>query len=92
MQDAGLKSNAAKSFFCAQETEYLGYILTRRGIKPQHKKVQAILALDPPKSVKELQLFLGMVQYYRDMWAKCGEMLVPLTNLVGKCGETKATK
>jgi hypothetical protein len=29
MRDAGLKINAAKSFFCAQETEYLGYILTR---------------------------------------------------------------
>ncbi len=32
--------------------KYLGYILTREGIKPQHKKVQAILALNPPNSVK----------------------------------------
>jgi hypothetical protein len=51
---AGLKINAAKSFFCAQETEYLEYILTRSGIKPQPQKVQAILTLNPPKSVKEL--------------------------------------
>ncbi len=48
--------------------------------------------LNPPKSVKELQRFLGTVQYYRDMWAKRSEMLAPLTNLVGECGETKATK
>jgi hypothetical protein len=34
----------------------------------------------------------GMVKYYRDMWAKCSEMLAPLTELVGECGETKATK
>jgi hypothetical protein len=33
-----------------------------------------------------------MVQYYRDMWAKRSEMLAPLTDLVGECGETKATK
>jgi hypothetical protein len=92
LRDAGLKINAAKSFFCAQETEYLGYILTRGGIKPQPKKVQAILALNPPKSVKELQHFLGMVQYYRDMCAKHSKMLAPLTDLVGECGETKATK
>jgi hypothetical protein len=26
------------------------------------------------------------------MWAKCSEMLAPLTDLVGECGETKATK
>ncbi len=82
----------ATSFFCAQETKYLGYILTRCGIKAQPKKVQAILMLNPPKSVKELQRFLGMVQYYRDMWAKHSEMLAPLTDLVGECGETKATK
>ncbi len=82
----------AKSFFCAQETEYLGYILTRGGIKPQPKQVQGILALNLPKSVKELQRFLGMVQYYRDMWAKHSDMLAPLTDLVGECRETKATK
>jgi hypothetical protein len=70
LRDAGLKVNAAKSFFCTAETEYLGYILTRGGIKPQKKKIQAILALNPPNKVKELQQFLGMVQYYRDMWAK----------------------
>ena len=46
LHDAGLKVNAAKSLFCAHEIEYLGYILTREGIKPQPKKVQAILVLN----------------------------------------------
>ncbi len=54
LRDAGLKVNVAKLFFCAQETEYLGYIITGGGIKPQPKKVQAILALSPPNKVKEL--------------------------------------
>ncbi len=90
--DAGLKINATKSIFCAQETEYLGYILTRDGIKPQPKKVQSILAFNPSNNVKKLQQFLGMVQYYRDMWQKRSEMLAPLTDLVGECGETKTAK
>ena len=46
----------------------------------------------PPKSVKELCRFLGMVQYYRDIWARRSEMLAPLSNLVGECGHTKVTK
>jgi hypothetical protein len=92
LRDAGLKVNAAKSLFCAHEIEYLGCILTRDGIKPQSKKVQAILALSPPNNIKESRHFLGMVQYYRDMWARRSEMLVPLTDLVGECGETKTTK
>jgi len=92
LRDAGLKINADKSKFCAHETEYLGYVLTREGIKPQSNKVQAILALTPPTNVKELRRFLGMVQYYRDLWAKRSEMLAPLTDLVGECGQTKVTR
>jgi hypothetical protein len=53
LREAGLKVNAAKSFFCTHEIEYLGYMLTRGGIKPQIKKVQAILAINPPNNIKE---------------------------------------
>jgi hypothetical protein len=67
-------------------------MLTREGIKHRSKKVQAILALNLPNNVKELRHFLGMVQYYRDMWARRSEMLAPLTDLVGECGETKTTR
>ena len=88
----GLKVNALKSKFCAEETEYLGYILTRTGIKPQPKKVQAVLAISTPKSIKDLRSFLGMVQYYQDLWARCSEILAPLTSLVGECGHTKVTR
>jgi hypothetical protein len=90
--DAGLKVNAAKSSFCAHEIDYLGCIPTKEGIKPQPKKVQVILALNPPNKVKELRHFLGIIQYYRDMWARRSEMLAPLTDLVGECGEIKTTR
>jgi hypothetical protein len=92
LHDAGLKVNTAKSLFCSHEIEYLGYILTREGIKFQPNKVQAILMLNPPNNVKELRHFLGMVQFYRGMWAKHSEMLAPLTDLVGECIETKTTR
>ncbi len=87
--DAGLKVNYAKSTSCALEIEYLGYILTREGIKPQSNKVQAILTIQPPKKVRELRHFLGMVQYYHDLWARWSKMLAPFTSLVGECGQTK---
>jgi hypothetical protein len=87
-----LKVNAAKSFFCTHEIEYLGYILTRGGIKPQQKKVQVILTLNLSHNVKELRHFLGTVQYYRDMRVKRSEMLAPLSDLVGECGEMKTSR
>ncbi len=90
--DAGLKVSAEKATFCALEIEYMGYILTRDGIKSQSNKVQAILAIQPPTNVKQLRNFLGMVQYYRDLWARRSKNLAPLTSLVGECGQTKVTR
>lgn len=87
--ETGFQVNAAKSHFCALELDYLGYTLSRKGIAPQKKKVAAILALKPPKNVKELRRVLGIVQYYRDLWEKRTDLLAPLTDLVAECGTTK---
>ena len=71
--------------------EYVGYLLTHEGIKPQTGRTQAMVALSPPESVKDLRKFLDMVQYYRAVWEKRSHLLAPLTNLVSKCGQTKTT-
>ena len=41
-----------------QEVEYLGYLLTSDGIKPQQKKIEAIKKIKPPKNPKQLRSFL----------------------------------
>jgi hypothetical protein len=92
LQEKGLRINAPKSTFATDEIEYLGYTLTRDGIKPQEEKVSAILALQPPTNVKQLRRVLGIIQYYRDIWEKRTDLLAPLTDLVGECGTTKSTK
>jgi hypothetical protein len=66
----GLKVDTGKLTFCTLEIKYLGYILTRDGIKPQSNKVQAMLAIPLPAGVKQLRHILGMVQCYRDLWAR----------------------
>jgi hypothetical protein len=68
LQEAGLKVNAKKSNFGAHEMEYLGYNITRTGIQPIAKKVQAIQAIKTPKTRKQLRGFIGMINFYRDMW------------------------
>eukprot|EP00957_Ditylum_brightwellii_P024748 1869890-Ditylum_brightwellii.AAC.1 len=67
LKHAGLKVNSQKSFFGGQELEYLGYWVTRQGIKPLQKKVEAILKIAPPKTKKQLHSFIGMLNYYRGM-------------------------
>ena len=40
LEKRGFKANLKKSFFMQEEIEYLGYLLTRAGIKPQPKKLK----------------------------------------------------
>ena len=81
LNEAGLKVNVSKSTFCATELEYLGFWITRQGIQPLTKKVEAILNIATPTKRKEVRSFLGMVNFYRDMWPRRSEVLAPLTAL-----------
>ena len=81
LEDKGFRANLRKSFFMQQEVEYLGYLLTSDGIKPQQKKFEAIKRFNPPKNPKQLRNFLGLVNFYRDLWPKRSHTLGPLSKL-----------
>ena len=65
------------------EIEYLGYLPTQRGIKPQPKEVEAMLWIQRTKNYKQLKMFLGIVNYYLDMWKKRSHILTSLKDLAG---------
>jgi Reverse transcriptase (RNA-dependent DNA polymerase) len=67
LSTAGMRINASKSKFFAEQIEYLGYWITRQGIQPVHSKVKAILNIKAPNTRKELRQFIGIANYYCDM-------------------------
>jgi hypothetical protein len=87
LETAGFRANVRKCYFAQDQLEYLGYLISRNGIQPQPKKVEAILRLQAPKTKRQLRHFLGMVNYYRDVWQRRSHLMAPLSGLVGK--ETK---
>jgi hypothetical protein len=69
LQQAGLKVNANKSWFSQEEIEYLGNWITRNGIQPTlQENVATIQNISAPTKEKELSRFIGIVNYYCDMW------------------------
>jgi hypothetical protein len=83
LQDKGFRANLRKSFFMQKEVEYLGFLLTSEGIRPQPKKVEAMDRLKAPTNARQLKQFLGMVNFYRDVWPRRSHILVPLNKLTG---------
>ena len=77
--NVGLKVNASKCSFGLKEIPYLGYIITREGVKPDPKKIQGIVDLQRPKTTTKVKALIRMVQYYRDMWKSCSHTLAPFT-------------
>ena len=87
-----MKVNITKSDLARSELKYLGFWITREGIKPLSKKVEAINNLTSPKNRRELRRFIGLVNYYRDVWPKRSETLAPLTAMTSKTTRWKWTK
>ena len=81
LKGANFKVNAKNSNFFATEIEYLGFWLTREGIRPIEKKIKAILDLAVPDTLKLLKHFLDVVNFYRNMWRGRSHMITPLTEL-----------
>jgi hypothetical protein len=91
LKENNLQVNGHKSSFCAIEAEFLGFVLTRQGVKPQVKKVEAIVKMATLKTVKQVRSFIGMINYYKDHIPCRSDLLTPLTALTKKGAQYKWT-
>ncbi len=75
-----MQINPAKCMFAAAALEFLGHRVDQHGVRPLQRHVQAISDFPPPQDVKQLQQFLGMVNFYRRFLPGIARMLQPLTD------------
>ena len=84
LRDAGLQADIKKSEFSVQSTKFLGFIISTTGISMDPEKVAVIRDWELPKSVKEIQSFLGFCNFYRLNLKNWGRVVRPLTKLTNK--------
>jgi len=65
MEENDLYVKPKKCVWKVREINFLGLVMGSGGIKMQEEKVVGVLEWSSPKTVKEVQKFLGLVNYYR---------------------------
>ena len=81
LRKAKLYGRLHKCEFLKDQVEYLGFEVGPRGVQASPGKVKAIIEWPRPKSVHNVQSFLGLASYYRRFVRGFSEMARPLTHM-----------
>nr|VZI00474.1 unnamed protein product [Spirometra erinaceieuropaei] len=82
LKQFGVVLNPFKCVFGVPSLEFLGHLVDSQGIRPLPSKIAAIRDFPPPTSKRQLQRFLGMVNFYRRILPNCADLMLPLTNML----------
>jgi len=82
LQENGLTINPAKCVFAVSSLKFLGHMVDEAGITPLPKHVAAVQDCPPPTDIKQLQRFLGLINFYRRFLPAVARTLQPLTDLL----------
>jgi hypothetical protein len=82
LQENGLTINPAKCVFAVPSLKFLGHMVDEAGITPLPKHVAAVQDCPPPTDIKQLQRFLGLINFYRRFLPAVARTLQPLTDLL----------
>ena len=84
LRTAKLYVDIDKSEFDVQEVKYLGMIVSIQGMKMDPSKVDTVLQWNAPRTLKDLQAFLGFANFYRRFIKGFSKTALPLTKATKK--------
>ena len=84
LREADLKLKEVKCNFLKKHIQYLGHIISGKGITPMPEKLECIKDMPPPKTPKEVKQFLGLIGYYQKFVPRFSDLARPLNVLTRK--------
>ena len=82
-----MKLNPSKCAFRVSSGKFLGFIVSHKGIKANPDKVQAILDMEPPRNIKEVQSLTGRVAALNRFVSKATDKCLPFFKVLKKAFE-----
>ena len=80
-QEVNLKLNKDKGHFRCMSILFFGKVVSREGIQPGPQKIKALTNMPVPKNKRELQAFLGIINYLGKFSPGTAEVCEPLQKL-----------
>ena len=87
----GISLNPKNSLFGLEKGKKLGHIISKEAIRIDPARIEAILQIPHPRSVKELQAFLGKINFLRRFISNLAELIRLLKNMLRKDSKVKWT-
>ncbi|GJP47517.1 hypothetical protein CLOM_g6702 [Closterium sp. NIES-68] len=84
LQENRLITKGSKSKFLKHELDFLGHVISIDGLKIDPKKIATFQDWKPPTNLRELQSFLGFINYVRRFIPNMAGVTSPLTDLLKK--------
>ena len=82
-----MKLNSSKCAFGVSSGRFLGFMVSHRGIEANLDKIQAILNMEPPKNIKEVQYLTGRVAALKRFISKATNKCLPFFKVLKKAFE-----
>ena len=82
LESAGIRLKWEKYTLMLPKVEYLGHMISAKGLQPLTSEVRAIAEAPTPTNVSQLKSFLRMVNYYGRFLPDLATRLVPLYALL----------
>jgi hypothetical protein len=82
--EMGLYAKLEKCMFHQLQVEFLGYIISGNDISMDPCKVATILDWEIPKTIHDIQCFIGFSNFYRIFIKSFSNIIAPLTKLIKK--------
>ena len=83
-EQGNLQQHPGKWVFAQTQVQYLGFVLSERGVTASPDKVKAVREYSTPKKVKDVRAFLGLFSFYRRLVPNFAELAKFLTILTRK--------
>lgn len=84
LRERGLTLNQDKCMFNMKQIEFMGHVLSAKGIGLSQSKVQVIFDARTPQSVSEVKSFMGLVNFMGRFIPNLATLMEPLNRLTRK--------